>query len=119
MALNLRGSGDRVMLVATATRTSGAPTVESLFAGVPQTTAASGELFSMALTGEYEFTDPGGSSLGAVVYITDATGALTFAAGAGKRVFGRVSRLPASGGPGAVPASKMWVVINGFITVTG
>jgi len=116
MALVKRGSGDRVHLTATAARTSGVPSVESGFAGVPATTAAIGEHYSHMLTGEFEFVDPGGSSLGAVVYLTDATGVLSFAAGAGKRVFGRVSRLPAGG---QVPASRMWVVINGFITVTG
>jgi predicted RecA/RadA family phage recombinase len=115
MASNHRGDGDRIEVTAGANRVSGVPIVDGGFAGVPMTDCASGDRYSLALTDEWEFDDPTGSSFGAPVYITDASGVLAFAGGAGLRLFGRVSRLPAQGG---VPSGKMWVIINGFITLT-
>lgn len=90
MSKNNLGTDEKVPLIATAQRTSGVPCVESGFAGVPETDAATGTLFSQRLTGRVAFPTVSGVAKGGIVFITATTGALSNATGTGKRRFARV-----------------------------
>lgn len=116
MALIIRGDGLRIPVVAGGARTGGTPIVDEGFAGVPVNTVASGAEYTMYLYGEFELTYVATAARGSVVYITDADGTLTLAAGVGKRVFGRVSKIQGDSG---CPTGKMWVVLAGVAPVTG
>lgn len=120
---NYRGGGSRFREVVTAAagRTSGNPYVEDGFAGVAEVTVAVGERYALRRDGEFEFT-LAGASKGDDVFINDTTFALTRAAaggaaGAGTRLFGRVSAIPGDPNTGKTtdpePATgKVWVTIG-------
>jgi hypothetical protein len=111
---NQRGTGDRIDVVAAATRTSGVPVVEANFAGIPETNAASGALYSLVVVGEHEIDFIASSAVGDIVLINDTTNVLTRVAydaaiSVGTRPFAKVTRVP---NPAAYPepkAGKMWV----------
>jgi hypothetical protein len=106
---NARGNGDRLTLVASATRTSGVPCVESGFAGFPVTSVSSGQPFvlDVALT-KKSIPFIAGSTVGNIVHINDTTGALTktaygTAGGSGTRPFARVVAIPTAHTATSIP----------------
>jgi hypothetical protein len=110
MSTTHRNSGVRIRVIAAATRTSGVPTVESGFHGIPQTDVAANNLYSLHIGQTVEqIPTVSGATIGKIVYITETTGALGNAAGAGIRAFGKVV---AVGGTNPGPSSgNSWVLL--------
>lgn len=96
---NYRGTGDRIDVVAAATRTSGVPTVEGNFVGIPVTNAANTAVYSLAIVGVFELDFIASSAVGDIILINDTTNALTRVAydaaiSAGTRPLGKVTAVP-------------------------
>jgi hypothetical protein len=102
MANNRIGTGERIVLVAGANRTSGVPAVDENIAGVPETTVLSGARYASKVEGEYEVPFIANCVKGDRVDINLTTGALTrVAAGGavanGTRAFAHVTAVPGNG----------------------
>jgi predicted RecA/RadA family phage recombinase len=103
MAKNYRSTGERVIVVAAAPRTSGTAYVEQNWAGIAQTDAASGARYALRVTGEFEIPFIASSVKGDQVIINDTTFALTRAAAGtaapagGSRILGKVTAVPGDG----------------------
>lgn len=109
---NYKGVGDRyTVMSAPAGYTVGVPTVAEGHAGVPLATGLTGTRYDMMTEGIFAFTAVGGVARGDLIYITAADGTLSATAGTGKRMLGKVARIPGDEG---VPTGIMWVRIAPF-----
>lgn len=107
-----RGVADRIDISsAAAPVTASTPVVEDGWAGVPITSAAVGEPYTMHVDGEFEFNFIATAAVGSLVYITAADGTLTIAPASGRRPFGKVTRVQGELG---VATGKMWVRVSPF-----
>lgn len=122
MAKNYRGTGDRVIVVAGGTRTSGTAYVEQNIAGVAETDAASGARYALKTAGEFEVPFIASSTKGDLVHINATTFALTrtafgTAGGSGTRPFGIVTAVPGDGITNDATkepvTGKMWIKLLG------
>lgn len=109
---NLRHPGERLTLTAAAARTSGVPTVEAGFHGIPYTDAAIGDRYALVIEGVQEIALISSSAVGDTVFINLTSFALTRAAKGtstpgGTEAFGRIVAIPGTtDGP---PTGQMWV----------
>lgn len=120
---NYRGGTSRLRetVVAAAARTSGQAVIEEGFAGVAENTATINTRYTVRRDGEFEFT-LAAAAKGDDVFISTTTFALTRAAagtvaGAGTRLFGRVTAAPGNPNTGLASdpepaAGKAWVSIG-------
>ena len=121
MATSYKGQADRVHIPAAgAARVQGVPVIESQWAGIALTTAASGAPYTLAVEGEFELTFVASSVVGDWIMIAAADNAITRVAtlpgaGTARRLFAKVTAVPGSSGTGTYgnsPVSgKMWVKI--------
>lgn len=118
--LNKRGPGQRVIVVAAASRVSGQAVVEEGFHGFAETDAATGVRYALDISqSEHEVTFIATSAKGNIVDINETTHALTVrtratAGAAGTRPFGIVAAVPGNGLHDDVDrepkTGKMWVI---------
>ena len=121
MATSYKGQATRVHIPsAGAARTQGVPVIESQWAGIPLTTAASGAPYTLAVDGEFEIDFIASSVVGDWIMIAASDNALTRVAslpssGSARRLFAKVTAVPGASGTGTFgnsPVSgKMWVKI--------
>lgn len=121
---NYRGTGDRVIVNASAARLSGQLVRESQWVGVCETDAASGQRVALRVRGEFEIPFVASSVKGDDVYIsTDGLNTISrVAAGAARpastQYVGKVSAVPGDTNTGtateqAPAAGSMWVRLQG------
>lgn len=109
---NYKGMGGDRHRVASASKayTSGTPTVQEGYAGVPLATGLAGTSFNMMIEGEFALLKPTGTATrGNAVFINDATDALALAGGVGLRELGRITRVAGDEG---VPTGYLWCRIS-------
>jgi predicted RecA/RadA family phage recombinase len=99
---NYRSTGERVIVVAAAARTSGTAYVEQNIAGIAEVSAAQNDRYALALEGEFQVAFISSSVKGDVVCINDTTHALTRiayggAVQSGTRAFATVTAVPGDG----------------------
>lgn len=97
---NVRGEGARVLVSASAARSSGVPCIEEGFFGFPVKDIASGESGWLDISQrEFEVTISSGQTWakGTLIYLTSGGGLTSTASGNTK--VGKVTRVNADGGP--------------------
>lgn len=121
---NYRSTGSRVVVTASAVRTSGQLCIESGWPGVCETDAANGARVALRVAGEFEIPTIASVAKGDDVYISTADGVTTSRVATGGAhpastlYVGRVSATPADPNAGisaanvAPPSGFIWVILG-------